>query len=537
MPLLAPLDCLDTHMSVFSQLRQTKTGLAIILSTLAAFSIDMFVFNGYTIFWLAALSIGCIVALLAPSSHFWQVGFKDNLKAVIVIGCVLVVVFCIIALNQSQFETYDAYAQLEYDRLAQAFLSGHVYLDEVPSDGLMALDNPYDYYERQASGVDLLWDYAYFQGRYYVYFGALPCLLFFLPFRAVTGAALPVVVSIYLTIAMLVNGMVYLTWQLGKRYFPKASLGLFLIVLIAQLTASWCFFLPSVPNTYTLPVALGLVSLVWGIGLWMSAMQTARIHKLKALAGSLAMAAAIASRPQMLIGLLIVVLLLVFHAREHGVKTIIAPMIILIACSFAIFALQGWYNYVRFGNPLDFGATYNLTTNDMRVRGFDIEKTPWALIGFLFQPPTVSGEFPFFHGWLPEARDFGYLFSEPILGGLIAWTPLTWLCILPVFQVVRGKFSSERACLFVLCAVSCAVIILFDANVAGVLSRYFMDFGIFIAMMTSLAIGIGFEDADVTEMVEKQAFLHRRFTLAGTILIASTTVTLILQVPIVALVV
>lgn len=34
---------------------------------------------------------------------------------------------------------------------------------------------------------DALWDVAYYQGRYYVYFGIVPCLLFQLPFELLTG--------------------------------------------------------------------------------------------------------------------------------------------------------------------------------------------------------------------------------------------------------------------------------------------------------------------------------------------------------------
>ena len=39
----------------------------------------------------------------------------------------------------------------------------------------------------EQAAPDALWDVAYYQGRYYVYFGVIPCLLFQLPFEALTG--------------------------------------------------------------------------------------------------------------------------------------------------------------------------------------------------------------------------------------------------------------------------------------------------------------------------------------------------------------
>lgn len=35
-----------------------------------------------------------------------------------------------------------------------------------------------------------------------------------------------------------------------------------------------------------------------------------------------------------------------------------------------------WYNAARFGSPFDFGANYNLTSNDMTRRGFAVGASP-----------------------------------------------------------------------------------------------------------------------------------------------------------------
>ena len=61
---------------------------------------------------------------------------------------------------------------------------------------LKSLSNPYDYRLRsmtlEPAGVSYLWDAAYYIGRYYVYFGIVPELLFFLPYYLATGNDLSV---------------------------------------------------------------------------------------------------------------------------------------------------------------------------------------------------------------------------------------------------------------------------------------------------------------------------------------------------------
>ena len=79
----------------------------------------------------------------------------------------------------------DASSQL--GALAHSLLNGRLDLELDPPEALVAMDNPYDTVARAAQAPDALWDVAYYNGRYYVYFGVVPCLLFQLPFEAVTG--------------------------------------------------------------------------------------------------------------------------------------------------------------------------------------------------------------------------------------------------------------------------------------------------------------------------------------------------------------
>ena len=75
---------------------------------------------------------------------------------------------------------YDPYIQ-QFD----AFKKGQLHLDWQVDEKLMALENPYD--PEQRKGVDFLWDRAYYDGKYYSYFGITPIVTVMYPFYLLSG--------------------------------------------------------------------------------------------------------------------------------------------------------------------------------------------------------------------------------------------------------------------------------------------------------------------------------------------------------------
>ena len=82
------------------------------------------------------------------------------------------------------FASIDTGTQISKE-LVDAFMKGHVYLDEQPSEALLALSNPYDPNAR--SGIWYLWDHLLYGDKYYSYYGIAPVFLLFLPFRLIFG--------------------------------------------------------------------------------------------------------------------------------------------------------------------------------------------------------------------------------------------------------------------------------------------------------------------------------------------------------------
>lgn len=75
--------------------------------------------------------------------------------------------------------------------LVDAFRAGQLHLPEEPTEGLLSLENPYDWSQRSALGGRILWDHLLYNGHYYSYYGIAPVFLLFLPYNLLTGFYFP----------------------------------------------------------------------------------------------------------------------------------------------------------------------------------------------------------------------------------------------------------------------------------------------------------------------------------------------------------
>ena len=124
-----------------------------------------------------------------PRSSAYCIPFSSCKKLVIAFACLqvgAVLVLGVVSPYGRAVQNLDNHRQ--YYDLAVSLSKGQVFLDEEPSSQLMGMDNPYDRQARDAEGVSYHWDRAYYEGKYYVYFGVMPALVFHLPYYLVTGA-------------------------------------------------------------------------------------------------------------------------------------------------------------------------------------------------------------------------------------------------------------------------------------------------------------------------------------------------------------
>lgn len=374
---------------------------------------------------------------------------------------------------------------MQYHKLAVSLSHGHLYLEEAPPGSLLAMENPYDFKTRdrilENAGEECLWDVAYYRGAYYVYFGVVPVMLFYLPWYLVTGTAFPTWIGILMVGIALIGGMFWLTALLRRKYFPKTPFATWIFTTLLMINGCGALMILRRPDFYSLPILLGVTLSVFGISFWLSSVKENEITAWQLVAGCLCMALVAGCRPQLLVGSLLIFPIYwkaVFEKRQLFSKDSAGRTLLAILAYAVVAILLMIYNYKRFGSPFDFGANYNLTTNDMTKRGIDLGRIPLAIFTYLFQLPNLSAVFPYIQETSQKTVYLGKTIKEGTYGGFFAVN----LIPLSGFFVLRhrkwfgenGKFMYAAAGMAMVLGIVIAVI---DAEAAGVLLRYFSDFG------------------------------------------------------------
>lgn len=385
----------------------------------------------------------------------------------------------------------------QYAELAKAFAHGQLYLEEEPPQWLKDMDDPYDKGARdelqKETGEAYLFDVAYHDGRYYVYFGVVPVLLFYLPFYLLTGTNFPTAVGVLVMAVAFLLGCSALLDRFARHHFRNVSLGLYLLLQIPLVVCCGVPYLLKFPTFYSLPIMCGLAFSVWGLYFWMRG-RSADKPEGWYLAGSLCMALVAGCRPQLLV--LSFVAFPLFWRSYLSEKRLLTKrgareFCCLIAPYLVVAAGIMWYNAARFGSPVDFGANYNLTVNDMTKRGMNAGRVAPAFFAYFLQPPNVTGVFPFLQSTDFATTYMGQTVKEVTFGGIFACLPLLW--VLPfagrILKLRVRQRSTRTVWGVIVVLLTAGVVVAFaDAQMAGILQRYYADFSfMFLASAVLLA--------------------------------------------------
>ena len=480
----------------------------VLLSDVSINAREPFTFNQTR--FILTLGLLALAYILRPKSAVYRIGIVSNprkSKAAIITAVALEVVLLssylfmgsnLVGVATSTYNSgsWDGVSIANTYKVGGAMAHGQLYLDEEPPRWLQDMDDPYDKGARdelqKETGEEYLFDVAYHDGHYYVYFGVVPVLIFYLPFYLLTGANFPTAIGVLIAIIMFVLGCSALLDRFARYHFKRVSLGLYLLLQIPLVICCGILYLLKFPTFYSLPISLGLAFSVWGLYLWMRGRASERPCGWY-LGGSLCMALVVGCRPQ-----LIVLSLVAFplfwrkYITKRRILTrrgavefgcLVAPYVVVAAGLML-------YNHARFGSFTDFGANYNLTVNDMTKRGWNIGRLAPALFAYFLQPPSVTGVFPFLQAAPFETTYLGQTIKEITFGGVLACLPILW--VLPFAKRIlelRFKTRSTRTIAGVIIALlfGGVVVALMDAEMAGILQRYFADFSfMFLAAVVLL---------------------------------------------------
>lgn len=441
-----------------------------------------------------------IIYIIRPKSEFYKykIDFKNKSQVGIILGTVVGIALAFLYIvnispvfKDVAFNTSKENNNIQYYYLSEAFSKGQVSLLTKPSKVLKNMKNPYDVSERmelfKKHGVFWLWDHCYFKGKYYVYFGVIPVVLAYLPYYLITGTHLYNYVLAYIVMVITIIGISLLLKELVKRYFKNIPFLLYLILLVFISFSS--NFLLQNTSVYTIPVAFSFMFTYFGLYFMISSIGKKKVNTFKIFLGSLCMALVAGCRPQFLIGSFLLIPIFwksVFVDRILFSKKSMKQTLAFILPYVVIAALLMYYNYIRFGSVVDFGANYNITTNDMTRRGFKFNRIGFGLFISLFQPPVFKAVFPFLYSTSVVNNYMGVTITEPYYGGLLITNLSLWLGL---FFFKFKKFLPKV--IYYMCLVSVIgglLVLIFDIEASGVFPRYSLDYTWLFILPTILVI-------------------------------------------------
>ena len=384
----------------------------------------------------------------------------------------------------------------QYQKLAEAFAEGSVSLLYEPCDALKNLENPYDTSARNAVMEFGEWcfDHAYYNGKYYVYFGALPVVLLYLPYYLITGEHIHNHVVCFIGILFILAAFILIVDTFVRRHAKKCSVGIWFLLNELLLIGSYVVYVDKRPDLYSVPIIWALAFGLWGLWFFAKAIpedkdksDTLNIPFLAA--GSLCTALVTGCRPQIFLIVILDVLLLRKYAfswkylkTSNGIKAIVAVFVPMALVGSIVMA----YNYARFGSPFDFGAFYNLTFNDMRNRGFVFDRIPYGASVYLLRPLEFNPEYPYFYNIYQNTKYMGETIQETTYGGVFMSSPFALVSFFSFFYWKKLSKNNRTLHLMSVSSILIALVIMvFDTVNSGILARYFFDFS-FLWMLAAV---------------------------------------------------
>ena len=347
-----------------------------------------------------------------------EIGLKQN--TIIVIILLAIISLCILPMPLSPYwnGTVKVFAdKQQYDRLGDALLKGRLYIDNNDIDpALEAMDNPYNTQERQRLGVNYHWDEAYYNHHYYMYFGVVPTIVLFIPFKLLTGNALLAYQATQIFASLTIIGLFYLFYILCKIFFSKFPFSLYLILSSAFSILSIGYSIAA-PALYCTAIVSGVCFMVWCIICFFKAVWfeiDKNVNRVYLFTGSLLGALAFGCRPPVgLANLLVIAVIYQILKTDYNAEEKRIFIGLTLSPYIVVGVLLMLYNFARFDNVFEFGQSYQLTLADQHLyrsfaERFNLKAILIGLFANFYAVPVFSSKFPYvLHG--------GVFLNYPIL--------------------------------------------------------------------------------------------------------------------------
>lgn len=379
-----------------------------------------------------------------------------------------------------------------YIQQLDAFIKGQLHLDIQPSAELLALENPYTPDNR--AGVDFVYDRAFFDGRYYSYFGIAPILVFYYPYYLLTGN-FPVdssVMGFFSLITSLFLPLAVVEWCKFRKSGMRPWLSCVCAVgayfascaLIIQRGRAAFYYVASAAA-----MAFASAYLFWII----KALGSKKIIRAVSMVlAGMSFALGFLSRlntvlPFAIITAVFIVIYLIDAIKKKKFAAFIGDMIPLGIPVAAALAFSLYYNHIRFGDFLQFGTDYQLTLANASLYDGGANGIIPAVFHYFLQPFNLSQEFPYITFSYLALRDYGKQVYIDSNIGIFALPFMLSLLLSPV--IFRSKKISGRGKIMLASSLVAMFLTAYlNFSYGGVIFRYTADITALAAFVSAAVI-------------------------------------------------
>lgn len=481
----------------FGDIKNALTVSDVVINPAYEFSFDMlrFILICLMISAIYILKKGSVRTAIKQKADFGQAAIIS--VAVCCTASVLMWLFCLSGETGNyvaypldyKTESYSPYIQ-QFD----AFVKGQLHLDIQPSAELLALENPYSVSERH--GVSYLFDRAFFEGRYYSYFGIAPLLTVYLPFYLISGghglptdstvmAAFSVLTAIFLPLAVI-------EWsKLRKKSAPWLSAvcaaGAYFasMVLLIQRGKAPFYYIAGIAGMAFVSAFLFFMLKT------VSSNSRAKKAMFLILAGS-GFALAFLSRINSVLSVTFVIAAgIIMYAIEcfksKNIKEFIGNTAALGLPVVAAIVFSLCYNYARFGDPFQFGTDYQLTVANTSEYKFFLGGVIPAIFHYFIQPFVADDLFPYIQLDFMRFSGYGRALYIDSNFGIFAVPFMLSLLLSPV--ILKSKKVAKKGKILLSVSLASLFITAFtDLCLGGVIFRYTADILLLSALLSAIIL-------------------------------------------------
>jgi hypothetical protein len=403
---------------------------------------------------------------------------------ILIVLCALIFLYVIFQYNPEKFliDKNDIKGEDSLLMQTESIMNGKIELMEEPSDELKNMENPYDNVARKEQEIEYLYDVAYYNGKYYNYFGIAPILTSILPFRIITGMYTHTYMYNMFYIFIAIFSLYFLYKKLVNKFVKKISLCNYYLGFYAILFGSNIFTLLR-GEKYDIVISSGIAFLLISLNLAMSIYSNLKYKNIKLILLGLTTGLVVLSKPNLIVYYLLILFFTLVSMKELKKSEKIKDIIIICIPLGILAVFQMIWNYLRFDNILEFGAKYQLTDfNMIYCMSITFGKIYAGIMEYLFKTPSINPlRFPFvFINKDINLISINEICYENRLVGLIA-IPIMYSYLLKK-NIMKNDKNKESNIFINICLITSILSIIISTCFGGICEVYSVDFKLILSI-------------------------------------------------------